>query len=117
MSSCFAEELRARWGGASRAGTNRLDASRGRRTGVRREHSAPGTRLRTPRLRLRRPEVLGRPFRIPLRVVDPHRDDDELCILGLVVPDAAPGLRRNADRLVLAELDDLVVQLELQPAR
>src|SRR5205807_5671568 len=37
-------------------------------------------------------------------------------ILLRVAPDAAPRPRWNADRLVLAQLDDVIPELELQPA-
>src|SRR5437764_14976297 len=108
MSSSCAEGRCAHRRGASPAATSG-SASWGRRTGARRRRPAPGTRL-SERRSLDRPEVLARLLRVALRIVDPNRDDHELCILRLVVPHATPGLRRDADRLVLAYLDDLVVQ-------
>ena len=42
--------------------------------------------------------------------------DDELRVLGLVVPDGAPRLRRDTDGRAALELHDVVVQLELQLA-
>src|SRR5262249_39667852 len=48
---------------------------------------------------------------------DDLRDDDQLGVLGLVVPDRAPGLRSDADRVAALQLEDLVVELELELAR
>ena len=45
-----------------------------------------------------------------------RRDDEQVPVLGLVVPDRARGRRRDADARGTDDLDHLVVQLELQAA-
>src|SRR5262249_14987335 len=51
---------------------------------------------------------------LELRVLDPRRDDDELGVLRLVVPDGAEDLGSHPDRRAPPGLDHLVLELELE---
>src|SRR5262249_42937368 len=62
------------------------------------------------------PEV-GRVLGLGLRVVDPLRDDHQLGVVRLVVPDGADDLRCDPDRGAAAALDHVVPELELQLSR
>ena len=53
---------------------------------------------------------------VTFRVGDAHRDDDEVRIVRLVVPDRPHHLGRDSDRRPGPRFDHLVAELELKPA-
>src|SRR6266566_2768975 len=97
------------------ASTKRSSPASRRTRGTRRPRRRTMSRCR-PRSASQRPEILVGSLAVPGGIVDSRRHDDQLSILLRVVPDAAPRPRWNADRLVLAQLDDVIPELELQPA-
>src|SRR5471030_2975417 len=104
------QRVPARWSGATHGAAPPLPQPEAAA-----QNGVPGAPVEAPVSG--RPEILAGFLGVATRIVDLHRDDHELRILRLVVPDAPPGLRWHANRLVLAELDDLVVQLELELPR